>query len=77
LRAQAFAGATLTEVARQRVHTAIAARLGAAQLAASGVILAKLVDGWLVDLERILGGIAGADVDPRFVEGVLVDVRRS
>jgi hypothetical protein len=77
LRAQAFSGDKLTEVARQRAHTAVAARLGAAQLAASGVILAKLVDGWLADLERILGGIADADVDPRFVEGVLVEVRRS
>jgi hypothetical protein len=77
LRTQAFSGATLTEVAKQRAHTAVAAALGAAQLAASGVILAKLVDGWLVDLERILGGIADADVDPRYVEGLLVEVRRS
>jgi hypothetical protein len=77
LRAQAFAGPRLTEAAKQRAHTAIAARLGAAQLEASGVILAKLVDGWLADLERILGGITDAAVDPRFVEGVLVDIRRS
>ena len=77
LRAQAFSGGTLTEAAKQRAHTAIAARIGAAQLAASGVILAKLVDGWLADLERILGGIAEDEVDPRFVEGVLVEVRRS
>jgi hypothetical protein len=72
-----FSGATLLPGARQRAHTAIAARLGAAQLAASGVILAKLVDGWLDDLERILGNIAEAEVDPRFVEGVLVEVKRS
>ena len=77
LRGHGFAGDKLTEVARQRAHTAIAERLGAAQLEASGVILAKLVDGWLADLERILGGIADTDVDPRFVEGVLVEVRRS
>jgi hypothetical protein len=77
LRTQAFSGATLTEAAKQRAHTAIASALGAAQLAASGVILAKLVDGWLADLERILGGVADADVDPRFVEGLLVEVRRS
>ncbi|MEO6775788.1 MAG: DUF6178 family protein [Kofleriaceae bacterium] len=77
LRARAFLGAKLTEDAKQRVHTAVAARLGAAQLAASGVILAKLVDGWLADLERILGGIADPEVDPRFVEGLLVEVRRS
>jgi len=77
LRGQAFSGGTLTAAAKQRAHTAIAARIGAAQLAASGVILAKLVDGWLADLERILGGIAEDEVDPRFVEGVLVEVRRS
>src|SRR3569623_724279 len=77
LRAQAFSGGTLTEAAKQRAHTAIAARIGAAQLAASGVILAQLVAGWLADLERILGGLAEDEVDPRFVEGVLVEVRRS
>jgi hypothetical protein len=72
-----LAGGKLSATSRQLGHSAIAARLGAAQLAASGVILAKLVDGWLDDLERILGGILDAEVDPRFVEGVLVEVRRS
>ncbi|MEO8840844.1 MAG: DUF6178 family protein [Kofleriaceae bacterium] len=67
----------LSPVARQRAHSAIAARLGAAQLAASGAILARLVDGWVDDLERILGDIVDAEVDPRFVEGVLVEVKRS
>ncbi len=77
LRSVGFSGTKLTEAARQAGHTAIAARLGAAQLAASGVVLAKLVDGWLADLERILGCIVEGEVDPRFVEGVLVEVHRS
>jgi hypothetical protein len=77
LRTDGFAGDALTAAARQRAHTAIAARLGAAQLEASGVILAKLVDGWIDDLDRILGGIADTEVDARFVEGILVDVQRS
>ena len=72
-----FADGTLTPAARQLGHTAIATRLGAAQLAASGVILAKLVDGWLADLERILGTVRDTEIDPRFVEGLLVEVQRS
>ena len=55
---------------------ALRARLGAAQLGASDVVVEKLVDGWLADLESILGGVTG-EVDPRFVEGVLVEVKRS
>lgn len=77
LRTTGFAGNKLTPAARSAGHTAIAARLGAAQLAASGVVLAKLVDGWLDDLERILGDLVDEEVDPRFVEGVLVEVHRS
>lgn len=76
LRRDGFAGAKLTEDARRRGFTAIKARLGAAQLSASGPLLAKLVDSWLDDLERILGTVVG-EVDPRFVEGVLVEVNRS
>ena len=56
---------------------AIQRRLGAAQLSASGPVLGRLVDGWLADLEALLGGIADAEIDPRFVEGVLVEVKRS
>jgi hypothetical protein len=76
-RREGFAGAKLTDAARRAGHAAIGQRLGAAQLAASGPILARLVDGWLDDLERILGTLTDAEVDPRFVEGVLVEVRRS
>ena len=37
----------------------------------------RLVDGWLDDLERILGGVKDEEIDPRFVEGLLVEVNRS
>lgn len=77
LRRDGFTGTKLTEEARRAGLASIKARLGAAQLAASGVVLAKLVDGWLDDLERMLGTLTDAEVDPRFVEGLLVEVRRS
>ncbi len=77
LRTNGFTAGKLLDDARRRAFDAIKQRLGAAQLSASGPILAKLVDGWLDDLERILGGVKEGDVDPRFVEGVLVEVKRS
>ncbi len=77
LRDEAMQDGTLTEAARDAAAAAIRARLGTAQLAASGPILAGLVDGWIGDLEAILGGIKDPTVDPRFVEGVIVEIRRS
>jgi uncharacterized protein DUF6178 len=67
----------ITPAARAAAHAAIEDRLGEAQLSASGPILAQLVDGWLADLEAILGAVRDAEIDPRFVDGVLVEVRRS
>jgi hypothetical protein len=66
----------LTQAARDASFAAIKSRLGAAQLQASGAVLGKLVDAWLDDLEAILGSIKDAQIDPRFVEGVLVEVKR-
>ncbi|HUJ63876.1 MAG TPA: DUF6178 family protein [Kofleriaceae bacterium] len=77
LRKTAFTAGRLTGAARATGHAAIRARLGATQLAASGPLVEALVDRWLDDLERILGGVTDAEVDPRFVEGVLVEVKRS
>ncbi|HTL36344.1 MAG TPA: DUF6178 family protein [Kofleriaceae bacterium] len=77
LRNTAFEAGKLTDAARRAGHAAITKQLGAAQLAASGAVLTRLVDSWLDDLDRILGGIKDADVDPRFVEGVIVEVKRS
>jgi hypothetical protein len=67
----------LTPAAQAAGHAAIAGRLGAAQLLASGPIVARLVDGWLDDLAAILGSVKDAEIDPRYVEGVLVEVKRS
>ena len=76
LRTRGFVDDKLRAETRRAGHAAIAARLGQAQLAASAAVLARLVDGWLDDLDRILGGVKG-EVDPRFVEGVIVEVKRS
>ena len=76
LRARAFEGASphahLTAAARRAGHAAIAKQLGAAQLAASGAVVTRLVDGWLDDLDHILGPITEPTVDPRFVSGLLL-----
>jgi hypothetical protein len=77
LRKTGFTAGTLTPAARAAGHAAIRSRLAAAQLAASEKVVAQLVDGWLADLEAILGGVVDAEIDPRFVEGLLVEVRRS
>ena len=77
LRDQGMVDGLLTPAARKAGHAAIRARLGAAQLTASTAVLDKLVDAWLDDLEGILGGVKDAAIDPRFVEGLLVEVRRS
>lgn len=74
---RAMPGGTLPAAAREAGLDAVRRRLGAAQLSAGGPVIGRLVEGWLRDLEGILGGIRDEDVDPRFVEGVLVEVKRS
>jgi len=76
LRGKLVAG-KLGEPARAAALEAVQTRLGAAQLQASGTILGKLLAGWLSDLEAIFGAVKEAEIDPRFVEGVLVEVKRS
>ncbi len=77
LRERGFVGVKLTSEARAAGRAAIRTRLGASQLSAGGSVLDPLLEGWLDDLERILGGIVGDVVDARFVEGVIVEVARS
>jgi hypothetical protein len=77
LRDRGMVEGRITPAARAAGHAAIRGRLGAAQLTASGPIVTRLVDGWLDDLAAILGGITDAEIDPRYVEGVLVEVKRS
>jgi len=77
LRDRGMVNGTLTEAARAAGMEAIRGRLGEAQLSASGAVLSRLVTGWLDELEAILGEVTDAEIDPRFVEGVLVEVNRS
>jgi len=77
LRDHGMPGGALTPAARAAGLDAIRSRLGAAQLSATGAMVARLVDGWLADLEAILGEVKDPEIDPRFVEGVLVEARRS
>jgi hypothetical protein len=77
LRDRGMKDGELTSEARTQGFEAVKSRLGAAQLQASGHVLARLVAGWLDELEGILGGIKEVEIDPRFVEGVLVEVKRS
>ena len=71
------AASSPTTRARARVTPRSARASAPRSSPASGPILAQLVDGWLDDLERILGDVKDAEIDPRFVEGVLVEVSRS
>ncbi len=77
LRDHGMLDGALTPAARAAGLDAIRSRLGAAQLSATGAMVAKLVDGWHADLEAILGAVKDTEIDPRFVEGVLVEARRS
>ncbi|MEO8700688.1 MAG: DUF6178 family protein [Kofleriaceae bacterium] len=77
LRARSMIAGKLVPGARAMADDAIKSRLDAAQLTASTSVRGSLVDGWLADLEGILGGVKDAEIDPRFVEGVLVEIRRS
>jgi hypothetical protein len=77
LRDQGMRDGAMTPPARFAALDAIRSRLGDAQLSVTGAMVGKLVDGWVTDLEQILGEVRDAEIDPRFVEGVLVEVRRS
>jgi hypothetical protein len=77
LRDRAIINGKLVPGARTAALDAIRGRLGAAQLSASGTVLDTLVEGWLTELEAILGAVKDALIDPRFIEGVLVEIRRS
>lgn len=77
LRNTGFAGTQLTAEARRAGRAAIAARLEAAQLPAASPIVDQLVERWLDDLEQVVGGVTDQEVDPRFVEGVLIESRQS
>lgn len=76
LHGRAFAGArggALTAAARRRAHDAVAQSLGAEQLLAGATALPVIVDELLGQLEAMLGDVSDARIDPRFVEGILIE----
>ncbi len=75
-RTGAFTGATLADDAGERAQAVIARQLERAGVVAGRDQLPALVAGWLGDLERTFGPL-DADVDGRFVDGVLVAATRS
>ncbi len=58
--------------ARARVQSSVMALLDAEQSRSAGPHLLTLIDGWLAELTEVLTHLDPADVDPRFVTGVLV-----
>ena len=72
LRTRGFAGARLSPEARRAGHAAIAARLGAAQLAASADVGAKLGDGWhesaLSELVEVVAAVPDVEYAPAPVD---------
>jgi hypothetical protein len=67
----------LTAEAKAAGLAAVREKLGAQHASAADAIAVQLVDGWLADLEAMLGSVVDAEIDPRFVEGVIVQVNRS
>jgi Family of unknown function (DUF6178) len=72
LRSRGLTGAKLSTEARRRVHEAVATSLAAEQLLAGAVSLPAMVDELLAQIEATVGGITDREIDPRFIEGLLV-----
>jgi hypothetical protein len=76
-RAGSIIAGTITAPARAAARTAIRDRLAAAGAKLADEQQQLLVEGWLAEIEDALGGITEGEIDPRFVEGILVQARRS
>jgi hypothetical protein len=76
-RTAAVDAGAVTAAARAAAHAAIKARLADAGARLADEQRKILVDGWVADLEATLAGVADGAIDPRFVDGVLVEARRS
>ena len=61
--------------ARARVQALLMALLDADQVRTAGGHLLSVIDAWLAQLTETLGALDPDDIDPRFVEGVLVTTR--
>ncbi len=73
LRRGSFIEGELTTMARRRAHDAVASSLGAAQLLAGAAALPPILDELLTQLEALLGGLSDDEIDPRFLEGLLIE----
>ena len=67
----------ITAPARAAARAALKARLAAAGVALADEQQAILVDRWVGEIEQTLAGISEGAIDPRFVDGILVEARRS
>jgi hypothetical protein len=76
-RATCFAGDALADDAQERALAALTRRLDEGGLTAAREPLPGLVAGWLADLERTFAPLSAADIDGRFVEGVVTAAGRS
>lgn len=76
-RASSISAGRLVPAARATVRSVVRDRLAAAGVKLAEEQQAILVDGWLAEIEATLGSIADGAIDPRFVEGVIVEARRS
>lgn len=72
LRRDQFVGQRLTALARQRGHDAVATSLRSEHLIAGSAVLPAIINGLIDQVEQILGDILDPKIDPRFVEGLLV-----
>ena len=74
VRARAFAGASLTEAAREAASTAVLAVLDRERVSAGRDFVPELVGAWLEELEELFGGLpAGELPDARFLAGVITE----
>jgi hypothetical protein len=76
-RAGSIIAGTITGPARAAARAAVRDRLAAAGAKLADEQQKLLVDGWLANIEDTLGGITEGEIDPRFVEGILVQATRS
>jgi hypothetical protein len=76
-RAGSVIAGSITPPARIAARGAIKGRLATAGVKLADEQQAILVDSWLADIEQSLGAVGDGEIDPRFVEGILVEARRS
>jgi hypothetical protein len=77
-RREAFDGKALSAEARSQATAALDACLDSAQIAAGRDHVPALLGRWFLEIEQQLGGLdADQEIDPRFVEGVILSHDKS